>query len=183
MIVRIFIFLLLFVYAMPIAIPALVIWILTRRHLRKKREANYNERLNRTIAEYGIPSKAIRYDYDYMLIYENRKELYIQGQIIQWNNIVDFRIPHEHNVYETDNSNMFKRSFWGWLIFGDLGGVVSGTTGRKVSAAYKKNKGRFHLLIQTDNIRCANIHLFVTDSDTLEDIISCLNLIKQNREL
>lgn len=104
-----------------LGLPIYAVFYIIRRNNRKKREKaaekDYQYRLSGTIAEHGKPSRTIRYEDKYMLIYEERKQLYIEGQMLEWNNIVDIRIPEEHEVYETDNSNMVKRSLLGWLLF------------------------------------------------------------------
>ncbi len=167
-----------------IGLPIYGIIYFIRKNKRKKEEEeserNYNYRLSGTIAEYGKPSRTIRYEDKYMLIYEDKRMLYLEGKLLDWNNIVDVRIPQEHEVYETDNSNMVKRSLLGWLLFGNVGGAIGGATSRRVSSSYKNNKGRFHLLIQTDKIQCPNIHVLVGDSNTFEEIRSCLNIIRRS---
>lgn len=172
------------IWFLPILLPILIIWVIIKVYIQKKNEQkaekDYNERLSGSIVMYGKPSRIIRYEDKYMLIYEDKRMLYLEGQLLDWNNIMDVRIPQEHEVYETDNSNMVKRSLLGWLLFGNVGGAIGGATSRRVSSSYKNNKGRFHLLIQTDKIQCPNIHLLIADSNTFEEIRSCLNIIKRS---
>lgn len=172
------------IWFLPILFPIFIILVIVKVHNQKKNERkaekDYNDRLNGTIVVHGEPSRTIRYDDKYMLIYENRKMIYIEGQMLEWNSIIDYRIPQEHEVYETDNSNMFKRSLLGWLFFGNIGGLLGGATSRRVSSSYKNNQGRFHLLVQTNKIQRPNIHLLIADSNTFEEIRSCLNIIKRS---
>lgn len=172
-----FIFMLVFPYMMILAPIVIPLWFFGRRYYLRKLEDQYNQRLNGKINQYGVPERIIRYDDKFMLIYTERQKLFLEGNFLSWSSITGVRQATTHDIREVDNSNMLKRSFWGWLLFGDLGAVTGGVTGRTVPQSYNQNKGRYHYILQTNNMDHPNIHFLVLDLQTKEEMISCINIM------